>query len=95
MIYLVDSLPYELSYRNLRNEHTKIINYTDEEFMANLVEITHLACIISYLKELPIECTLGDTGIIHQLIHLMHIPNEPLINLQEIREQFNTLLKLA
>ena len=35
---------------------------------------------------------LSDEGLIHQLIHLMHIPDEPLINVIAIRSQFEAEL---
>lgn len=95
MTYSVGNNKYYLSYNNLQERYLEVVNYTDEQFKTNIIEILHLACIISYFKELPAECTISDEGIIHQLVHLMHIPNEPLIDLTEIRNQFNTLLKLA
>lgn len=95
MIYLVGEKQYQLSYVDIRERYLQVVNYTDVEFISNIIEILHLACIISYFKELPAECTISDEGIIHQLVHLMHIPSEPLIDLTEIRNQFNTLLKLA
>jgi len=84
-----------VSYRELKTRYEEVVNYTNLQFKENIIKIAHLACIISYFKELPSECTIGDEGIVHQLIHLMDIPDEPLISLQEIREQFNTLLKLC
>lgn len=63
--------------------------------MDNLHEIAHLACIISYFKGLSNNATIGDKGIIHELIHLMTEPNEPTNDLQEIRGKFNQLIQLV
>lgn len=65
-----------------------------DEFMDRLPEAIHLACIISWFKELPTQQVLSDYGIIHQLAHLMHIPDEPQISKEEIFEQFKKDLKL-
>ncbi|RFM30043.1 hypothetical protein DXN05_03465 [Deminuibacter soli] len=68
---------------------------TDDEFMKNILSAAHLACIISYLKELSITNTVGDLGIVHQLIHLAAGTEGPCVNISEIREEFKTLLLLS
>jgi hypothetical protein len=86
---------YSLHYAELKQEHARVCMMTDEEFIACLPEVTHLAAALSWLKELSMDETLGDCGIIHQLIHLMHIPDEPQIVLADIRQQYKTLLMLV
>lgn len=95
MEYLVDGVKYELSYQKLRQEYEEFIRMSDQEFMSKLVEAAELACVIGMLKEKTIDDIIGDKGIVHELLHLMRIPEEPTVNLKEIRELFKTQLKLA
>lgn len=93
--YLVDGMKYSFNYQDLKSKYQAVVNYSDEQFMDNLPEIAHLACIISYFKGLSNNATIGDKGIIHELIHLMTDPEEPTNDLAEIREKFNRLIKLS
>lgn len=95
MTYLVGNKQYNFNYSDLVERFNQYTNMTDAEFMENLVEILHFSCFVSYLKGYEVEATLSDEGIIHQLVHLLHIPSEPVIDLQEIREQFNLLIKIC
>lgn len=95
MEYLIENKKYHLSYQELKNKHEEICRYSNLTFRQKLPEILHLACVISYIKELSNECTVGDKGIIHELVHLLHIEEEPLVDLREIRKQFKTVLKLS
>lgn len=93
--YLVDGMEYSFNYQDLKSKYQAVVNYSDEQFMDNLPEIAHLACIISYFKGLGTQATISDKGIIHELIHLMTDPEEPTNDLAEIREKFNRLIKLV
>jgi len=86
-----------LDYQNLKGLYETICGYSDEKFMSELPSILHVTCIISHLKDVPASCLVGDYGLIHQLAHLIKLgdKNEPLIVLSDIREQFETLMKLA
>lgn len=95
MTYLVGHKQYNFNYSDLVERFNQYTNTTDAEFMENLVEILHFSCFVCYLKGYEVETTLSDEGIIHRLVHLLHIPDEPVINLQEIREQFNLLIKIC
>ena len=95
MEYLVDGTKYSLSYSDLRDRYNEFVALTDQEFMERISEALHLACVIAYLKEIPNEWIVSDKGIIHEMIHLIHIGEDPLVNLQEIRESFKEMLKLA
>lgn len=88
-----DTSHYSLSYRDLREQHTRIVGLSDEEFLSSLPDALHLACVISYLKELGSEATVGDAGIIHELVHLLTLPQDS--DLAEIRRQFREVLALA
>lgn len=95
MTYLVGNKQYNFNYSDLVERFNQYTNMPDAEFMENLVEILHFSCFVCYLKGYGLGVTLGDDGIIHQLVHLLHIPHEIDINLQEIREQFNLLIKIC
>lgn len=94
MEYIVNDSLYSWSYSEMKRDYERICLLTDEEFISDLKNILHLACFVSYIKELGSDSTLGDEGIIHQLVHLMCL-DDPIIDIKEIREQFETLLKLA
>lgn len=94
MEYLVADEKYLISYAQLKELYQEYCAISDEEFIKKLPEITHFACVVGWFKELPNDATIGDKGIVHELIHLMHIPAEPLVNLKEIRASFKLLLKL-
>jgi len=94
MTYIVNDSQYQVSYQELRLHYFSIKNYTDVEFATNLPKILHLTCMICWFKEVPMDQVIGDEGIVHQLTHLLHIPEEPLIDLKEIRKQFNEICKL-
>lgn len=95
MDYILNSKEYSLSYQELRREVLDISLMTDNEFINNLPKAIHLACIVCWMKEKKASDVLSDIGIIHQLAHLLHIPDEPLVNVQKIREQFNNDLNLS
>lgn len=95
MEYLVEGSKYSLSYKQLREHHTRFCGLSDEEFMNELPSALHLATVICYLKELPTYNVLSDKGIIHQLVHLLEQPDEPTNDLQEIRQQYQKDLFLS
>lgn len=78
----------------LKDHYTTFCEMSDEEFKTKLSSAAHLACIICFLKEIPTSSCLSDEGIVHQLIHLMDT-NDPIINLQQIRELFKKDLELV
>lgn len=94
MEYLVEGKKYNLSYSDLREKYNLFSSLSLAEFLERLPEVLHLTCIISYLKEVPSYHTLSDTGLIHELVHLLDIKNEPLIDAQKIKEQFEKEMKL-
>lgn len=68
---------------------------TDEEFLKNLPSALHLATVICFFKETPSYICLCDIGIIHELVHLLHIPEDTQGRLRDIRKDFEFQLKLA
>lgn len=94
MEYNLEGKTFGFRYQETRRHHERFCAMSDEEFLRNLPSAAHLACFISWIKELPHDLCLGDLGIVHQLIHLMDSP-DPCIELQAIRERFENYLKLA
>lgn len=94
MEYLINQKKYSFSYKEVKQKYEEFCSLSDEEFMERIGEALHLACFISYLKELDNEQTIGDEGVVHQLTHLLTL-FDPIICLKGIREQFKTLLELV
>jgi len=92
--YVVNGKSFSASLYELKKEYRRLKNLSDDEFIQQIKKALHLSCIISFIKKLDINDTVGDYGLIHQLVHLLDIPEEPLIDVKEIRKQFDTLLKL-
>jgi len=88
---------YALSYQELKEHYTLFCEMSDDEFNTKLPEIIHFACIVCFLKEVPSYICLSDTGIIHELAHLLHFKDhdEQPVKLAEIRKQFEIDLKLV
>lgn len=95
MEYIVDGSKYNLSYSDLKEKYTNISELSLDKFLLILPEVLHLTCIISFLKEIPSYITLSDKGLIHELIHLLHIGDEPLVDAEKIRQQFIDEMKLV
>jgi hypothetical protein len=94
MEYLVNGNKYNLSYVELRDKYNEICSLSLQSFLARLPEVLHLACVISFLKEIPNEHLVGDEAILHNLVHLLDIPDEPLVCAEKIKEQFEEEMKL-
>jgi hypothetical protein len=86
---------YILDYRELADCFSRYAAMTNNEFKAAIPEILHYACIVACLKGLGAEATLSDEGIIHELVHLLVIPDEPMVNINQIRGRFDELLCLV
>lgn len=84
---------FTIHYRNLKYEYDRFCEMSDEDFLKILPDAAHLACIIGWFKELDNDQTLGDTGIVHELINL--ITGTGTATLADIRGMFKEYLKLA
>ena len=82
---------FTLSWRMLQEQHARLCDLADHDFLRELPAALHFACIISWLKELPRDATLGDYGIVHELVHLLH--EGTTTPLSEIRRQFAEVLR--
>lgn len=85
---------YTFNYQEEKERYNYFVNLSDEQFLKQLPNALHFACFISYVKQLGLESTIADEGLIHELIHLMTV-DECKTKLSEIRKQFEELLKLA
>lgn len=92
--YLSEGTKFSLSYQQLKEHYVLFCNMDDTEFIKNIPDALHLACIICLLKEIPTYVCLTDKGIIHELVHLLKedVTTTPL---SEIRELFKVTLCLA
>jgi hypothetical protein len=93
MHYITNGKRYSISYKELKYHYNSLVSMDDQTFMENIPTALHIACIISFFKELSNDCTLGDEGIVHQLVHILTGDLGP-TRLSDVREQFQILLKL-
>lgn len=84
---------YGFSYQQLREDYRRFTLMSDEEFLKNLLDILHFTVFVAYVKELQTQWTCSDTGVIHELIHLLmeqklgeEVTTTPL---NKIRDLFN------
>lgn len=91
--YLSSGSTFVLSYSELKEKYILMCEMTDKEFMENIADAIHLACIICFFKEIPTYVCLTDKGIIHELVHLLK-ENGTTTPLKEIRDLFSLTLKL-
>lgn len=86
---------YLYSYTELREKYLEFVALDNDAFMKRLAGALHLACAISLFKELGPDATVGDRGIIHELVHLLHLGYYRKQHLRRIRRKFRDLLKLV
>ena len=84
---------YTIHYQELKAHYERFCAMIDKEFLEQLPHAVHLACAICWFKELDPDQTIGDTGIIHELIHLL--AGIEMRELPRIREMFKKYLQLA
>ena len=94
MDYKVENSTYSLSYNELKEKYLKFCDMSDDDFLNNLQKAAHLACFIGWFKELPSDMTIGDRGIVHEIIHLMDSTLST-SSIRYIRKKFEEYLKLA
>lgn len=96
--YRGETRHYGISYADLRDEHRELCSMSTSDFMSRLPRAIHLACVIGWLKELPADATVGDAGIVHELVHLIcgtYDHEERNSTFAAIRKQFAEVLRLA
>lgn len=72
---------YSFSYSDLREHYQRYRAMTDDEFFKRktLTAALHFAVYASFIKELPTSMVLSDEGLIHQMVHHLHIGKESYI----------------
>ena len=87
---------YVISYSSLREDYRRYAQMDDSEFRRNLLQVLHFACITLWFKEAKAQDVLGDTGIIHELVHLLEgFYQDNNEQFQKIRSLFNETCCLA
>lgn len=84
---------YTISYSDLREKYEELAILSDSKFMERLPDAAHAACIIGWFKELGPDATIGDEGVVHEIIHLMVFGGND-YTIKKVRDKFDTLLKL-
>lgn len=87
---------YVISYSSLREDYQRYSSMCDEEFRKSLIQVLHFACVCCWFKEKQTQYILSDTGIIHELVHLLegfYQGND--VQFHKIREMFNTECELT
>ncbi len=92
--YTLEGKTFDFKYQELKDKYQEFIEYDDIKFSEHIVDATHLAIMICFIKQLKTEIVLSDVGIIHELVHLM-IDETTITPLEEIRELFKEQLKLS
>lgn len=90
-----DGKIYTFNYQELKEKYLEIEGLPDSVFVSQIPEILHFCCFVSFIKGLDSSILLGDGGLIHELVHFIHIPNEPLLDLYEVRKNFEILMRLT
>jgi len=84
---------YTISYQDLKSEYFRFASMTDSQFHENILGAIHLALAISWFKELGADMTIGDAGIVHELVHLMQGISD--IGIDAVRTMFDNYLELV
>lgn len=85
---------YGLSYRELKDDYWKFRRMDYEEFKNNAADILHFACIVLWMKEASIN-VLSDTGVIHELVHLLIPATRDGVDIAKLKEDFIIVCELA
>jgi hypothetical protein len=105
--YNLEGKDYSFSYTEFKKYYQEYCSYSDEQFVKKLTHALHLSCIICFFKETSCHDTLGDSGLIHRLTHLLVMREQferdgiELLSVEEIskhvkevREQFKIICEL-
>lgn len=97
MEYILDDKKFTWSYAELRDTYRVFVNMSDEEFLDDLPAAIHFACFVCFVKEVPSYICLSDTGIVHELVHVLQfgVHGSTDFNLASVRKLFKQQLKLA
>lgn len=83
---------YGFNYGELKERFETWRDCSDRKFKSDIKDILHFACFVSWFKG-DGQDALSDIGIVHELVHYLHFPDE--MDIKELRELFNRKLELA
>ena len=86
---------YGLDYQSLREDFERYKKMSDLEFLTNMPKVLHYTSFVCFFKNLPTSMIHIDTGIMHELIHLLNGEPESLRMIKRIRRDFNKHLALV
>lgn len=86
--YVIEGHRFSYWPEKLEEAHRNLCELSDAEFLQALPEVLHLACMLCFVLDTPTHECLSDRGVIHQLAHLIHIGDEPAVELRLVREKF-------
>lgn len=98
--YTAGGHTYSASYKELRDTYHEFVIMPDNEFAKRFAEALHFAVFMSWFKELPSDVTLSDTGLIHEMAHILHLGPHKVTEMvanetfRKVRELFKIQLKL-
>jgi len=90
--YSIGETKYVFDKKRLKHLYNKYLNYSDQEFQDDAIDILHFACYVSWLKEIDANELLADDGLIHELVHLLKQNTRNYVNIETLREKFDKLL---
>ena len=91
-IYKVGNKRFLYDKKSLKFSFNTYKEYSNEEFLENIVDILHFAVFACWLKEIPGDDCLSDDGIVHELVHLLKENTIKHVDLEKIRTKFNKTL---
>lgn len=87
-----DKTAYTFDLLGLRHDYKRFSIMGKKEFTENLLHIMHFCCIVGYYKDLKRIDLLSDSGIIHEIVHLLTInPKDNKISKKEWNESYNNV----
>lgn len=84
---------YTYNPSELVAEYNSICSMSVEQFRLNISKVLHYSVFACYIFNIPSKDVCSDQGLLHQLIHLVDIPDEPLVQASEIQQLFATTIK--
>ena len=90
--YKIGGKLYAFDLNEIKGTHSEFMGMNDDEFLENIVGALHLAVYICWIKNIPTDDCLSDTGIIHELVHLVKENTRKYTDIVKVRKMFNEKL---
>ncbi len=97
MEYVIDGHRYSFNYQARREDYFRYKEMSDAEFVENALAALHFSMLVTFIKGLGSEATVGDRSICHELVHMLddNCKEDAIRELSEIRNLFNRICYLA